>query len=56
MSGQPDHIVVRSWFDVFPFDDAPTITCPDCETRSPELANPWAAVLWVDGHQRECPA
>lgn len=49
-------IVVLSWFDVYAFDDAPTITCPDCDQRSPALRDVWAAAQWADGHQRECAA
>jgi hypothetical protein len=53
----PGHrIAVLEWFDVFTFDQAPTITCPDCDTTSPELADVWAAVRWADDHQRNCPA
>ena len=52
----PDRIAVLSWFDVFVFDTAPTITCPDCDRTSPELRDVWAAVLWAETHQRECPA
>lgn len=49
-------IAVMSWFDVFSFDDAPTITCPDCELVSPALRDVWAAVKWADDHQAACPA
>ena len=53
----PYPVVVMSWFDVFTFDSpAPTITCPDCDTVSPELRDVWAAVRWADTHQRECAA
>jgi hypothetical protein len=52
----PDRVAVLPWFDVFAFDDAPTITCPDCDEQSPELPDVWAAVRWADKHQRECPA
>ena len=52
-----DRIMVLEWFDVFVFDNpAPTITCPDCDEQSPELADVWAAVRWADTHQRECAA
>jgi len=54
MSGE--RIAVLEWFDVFVFNDTPTITCPDCDMTSPELADVWAAVKWADGHQRKCPA
>jgi hypothetical protein len=52
----PDRVVVREWFDVFPFDQETTVTCPDCDQVSPGLRDPWAAVRWVDEHQRTCPA
>jgi hypothetical protein len=51
-----DRIVVLEWFDVFIFDQAPTITCPDCYTASPELPDVWTAVRWADDHHRRCPA
>jgi hypothetical protein len=57
ISAPPGHrIAVLEWFDVFTFDLAPTITCPDCMLVSPELRDVWEAVLWADRHQRECPA
>lgn len=56
MSAPDDLIMVLAWFDVFPFDQAPTITCPDCDQTSPELRDPWQAAKWVDEHQRSCPA
>jgi hypothetical protein len=55
-SDEPYRIAVLSWFDVFVFDDPPTITCPDCGEVSPELRDVWAAVRWADKHQRECAA
>jgi hypothetical protein len=56
VNGKPDRVMVLSWFDVFVFDDAPAITCPDCGQQSPGLPDVWAAVRWADKHQRECPA
>lgn len=41
---------VPAWWDVFTFDDAPTITCPDCDRQSPELADFRAAAEWLDSH------
>lgn len=55
-STAPDRVLVLPWFDVFVFDDAPEITCPDCDERSPALPDVWAAVRWADAHQRRCPA
>ena len=57
--GKPDtdrRIAVLNWFDVFVFDCAPTITCPDCDVVSPELRDVWEAVKWAEDHQRACEA
>lgn len=56
MSGNEAQIVARPWFDVFTFDDPPTITCPDCDQQSPALADVWAAMKWVFTHYQECAA
>lgn len=56
MTTETGRIAVLSWFDVFTFDDTPTITCPDCDEVSPELRDVWAAVQWADNHQRKCSA
>ena len=49
-----DRITVMDWFDIFIFDSATTITCPDCDQISPELPDVWAAAQWTDKHQKEC--
>ena len=56
MSDDARRIVVLSWFDVFTFDLAPTITCPDCDVMSPVLPDLWKAVKWAEDHQRSCEA
>ena len=48
-----ERVVVLDWFDVFVFDDAPTITCPDCGTVSPSLRDVYEAVCWAESHQRD---
>jgi hypothetical protein len=55
-SASPGRIAVLPWFDSYAFDDAPTITCPDCSETSPELRDVWEAVKWADSHQRGCKA
>jgi hypothetical protein len=49
-------IMVLSWFDVFAFDQAAQVTCPDCGLPSGELRDVWEAVTWADQHHRECRA
>lgn len=51
----PRQIKVYNWWDVYELVDGPAVQCPDCEQRSPDLANPWQLACWVEQHQAECP-
>jgi hypothetical protein len=49
-------VLVRDWMDLFVFETATEIMCPDCEVLSPELGNVFAAAKWAEKHSKECPA
>lgn len=46
--------VVPTWWDMFTFDQAPRILCPDCDQLSPVCSNVQQAAVWVNQHLLDC--
>lgn len=49
-------VLVRDWMDLYVFEPATELICPDCEALSPVVENVFAAAKWVEKHAKECPA